>query len=133
MATMGESRKQQRFITRRRGKYCFWVEMEGQLHPLEDLSIGGFAVGGEAAPEAGTELDFKLRRAADSDSIAGRAKVLNRFQTAAGPRAGVLFEALEGDGKERLDEWLIDHILSTASVPVSREDARSIVHGPSLV
>ena len=107
--------------------------MEGQLHPLEDLSIGGFAVGGEAAPEAGTELDFKLRRAADSDSIAGRAKVLNRFQTAAGPRAGVLFEALEGDGKERLDEWLIDHILSTASVPVSREDARSIVHGPSLV
>ncbi len=133
MATMGESRKQQRFITKRRGKYCFWVEMEEQLHPLEDLSIGGFAVGGEAAPEAGTVLEFKLRRAADSDSIEGRARVLNRFQTAAGSRAGALFESLAGDGKERLDEWLIDHILSTASVPVTREEARTIVHGHSLV
>ena len=133
MATMGESREQQRFITKRRGKYCFWVEMEEQLHPLEDLSIGGFAMGGAAAPEAGTVLDFKLRRAADSDSIEGRAKALNRFETAAGPRAGFIFEYLLGDGEERLDEWLIDHILSTASVQVSREDARSIVRGRSLV
>lgn len=133
MATMGESRKQQRFVAKRRGKYCFWVEMEEQLHPLEDLSIGGFAMGGAAAPAAGTVLDFKLRRAADSDSIEGRAKVLNCFQTANGPRAGVLFEYLLGDGQERLDEWLVEHILSTASVPVTREDALEIIHGSSLV
>lgn len=130
---IGESRKQQRFVAKRRGRYCFWVEMDNQLHPLEDLSIGGFAMGGTAAPEAGTILDFTLRRATDEDQIKGRAKVLNSFTTHAGPRAGVLFEYLLEDGEKRLDKWLVDHVLDTASVPISRQDAQEIVHGASLV
>jgi len=52
---------------------------------------------------------------------------------AASGQAGCRFRALEGDGAERLRDWLIALVIMNASVRISEKDAAAIVEGPSLI
>lgn len=40
----GERRKRQRFVARRWGSVCFWVVIDGERLPVNDLSLEGFSV-----------------------------------------------------------------------------------------
>jgi len=40
---------------------------------------------------------------------------------------------LQGDGVERLRDWLIAHVIMSATVRITEKDAAAIVNGPSLI
>lgn len=128
-----ERRRRQRFLARRRGEHCFWAQIEGARVALLDLSLEGFAMPAEASPASGTAFAFVLERAGVPDQIRGRAHVVNRVGGAEGGQAGCLFDALDDDGRTRLEEWLTAHVLGNASVPITEKDAAAIVTGPSLI
>jgi hypothetical protein len=48
-------------------------------------------------------------------------------------QAGCRFLALEGDGSDRLRDWLVALVIMNASVRISEKDAATIVAGPSLI
>ncbi len=128
-----ERRKTQRFVATRRGEQCFWVIIDGQRHPLSDLSLSGFAMPASSPLPAGKAFEFVLQRANVPDEIRGFAKVVNHIQGAGSGQAGCLFEPLEPDAIERLEDWLAAHVLMNASVPINERDAARIVTGPSLI
>ncbi|HRQ57455.1 MAG TPA: PilZ domain-containing protein [Azoarcus taiwanensis] len=128
-----ERRKTQRFIATRRGEQCFWVIIDGQRHPLSDLSLSGFAMPASSPLPAGKAFEFVLQRANVPDEIRGFAKVVNHIQGAGSGQAGCLFEPLEPAAIERLEDWLAAHVLMNASVPINERDAARIVTGPSLI
>ena len=126
-----ERRSSQRFVARRRGEPCFWVMMGGERVALNDLSADGFSYPSTAAPVTGEVFDFVLQREGVPDEIRGRAVTANFLAGAA--QAGCSFVSLDGDGAERLRDWLIAHVLMTATVRITEKDAAAIVSGPSLI
>lgn len=128
-----DRRKRQRFTAKRRGEYCFWVILDGARLPLVDLSLEGFSIPVSSPLASDHRYDFVLQRANVPDEIRGQAKAVNYIGAAAGGQAGCVFENLEGDGGERLEEWLTAHVLASASVPINEKEAGQIVSGPSLV
>lgn len=128
-----ERRSRQRFVARWRGEYCFWALMDGERRPLVDLSLEGFAVPAARPAGTGEVFDFVLQRANVPDEIRGRARVVNHIDMPSGAQTGCLFVDLDGDGRDRLQDWLTAHVLANATVPISERDAASIVSGRSLI
>lgn len=130
-AAVPERRGRQRFVAQRRGADCFWAVVDGRREPLCDLSLEGFGLGGTF--DVGRRIDVVLHRAAVPDEIRGTVRVANCFAGAAGAQSGCVFEHFEGDGRERLCDWLVAHVIASATVPITEQDAERIVCGPSLV
>jgi hypothetical protein len=131
-AGAGERRACQRFIALRRGSECFWATVDGRREPLSDLSLEGFGIAGSF--EVGRRIDVVLRRAAVPDEIRATVRVANCFAVGAGGlQAGCVFEAFEGDGAQRLMDWLVAHVIANATIPITEKDAERIVSGPSLI
>lgn len=127
----GERRGRQRFVAQRRGADCFWANVDGQREPLSDLSLEGFGLSG--AFEVGRRIDVVLHRSAVPDEIRGTVKVANCFAGANGVQSGCVFESFEADGRERLRDWLVAHVIANATIPITEKDAERIVCGPSLI
>ena len=126
-----ERRCIQRFLAMRRGEPWFWVVIDGERIPLRDISVDGFAITAEAPPAAGEAFDFVLHREGVPDQIRGRAQSVNFIAPVS--QAGCRYLELEGDGMERLRDWLIALVIMNASVRISEKDAAAIVAGPSLI
>ena len=126
-----ERRRNQRFVARRRGEPCFWVVMAEQRVALNDLSAEGFSYPSSRPREIGEAFDFVLQREGVPDEIRGRAETVNHLANAA--QTGCHFVRMEDGGAERLRDWLIAHVIMTASVRITEKDAAAIVAGPSLV
>ncbi len=133
MSDSTERRRRQRFLALRRGETCFWAQIDGRRTPLLDLSLEGFGIPDDAVLPADGGFEVVLHRAGVPDEIRARAHVVNRVAHPSGGQVGCLFDTLEGDGRERLEEWLTVHVLANASVPITEKDAVAIVSGPSLV
>lgn len=129
----GERRGRQRFIAQRRGSECFWAMVDGQPRlPLADLSLEGFGLSGSY--DIGRRMQVVLQRSAVPDEIRATVRVANCFAVGAGGlQAGCMFESFEGDGRERLRDWLVAHVIANATIPITEKDAERIVMGPSLI
>ena len=130
-AEAAERRRIQRFLAQRRGQPYLWVTIGSERVALRDISVDGFAIAAAAPPAGGEPFDFVLQREGVPDQICGRAQAVN-FIAASG-QAGCRFLVLEGDGAERLRDWLIALVIMNASVRISEKDAAAIVAGPSLI
>lgn len=130
-AEAAERRRIQRFLGQRRGQPYLWVTIGSERVALRDISVDGFAIAAAAPPAGGEPFDFVLQREGVPDQICGRAQAVN-FIAASG-QAGCRFLVLEGDGAERLRDWLIALVIMNASVRISEKDAAAIVAGPSLI
>lgn len=128
-----EKRGRQRFLATRRGEVCFWVLVGDQKLALNDLSPEGFAYPSSTPPPSGRSFEFVLQRSSVPDEIRGQAQVVNYLQGPDGGQAGCRFVKLEGDGAERIEDWLIAHVLANATVRITEKDARAIVAGGSLI
>lgn len=128
-----ERRKRQRFVAQRRGEYCFWVLLDSERLPLLDLSLEGFSVPATSPLASDRTYHFVLQRARVPDEIRGSARVVNYIGNPAGGQAGCVFDSIDADGRERLEDWLTAHVLAGASLPITEKDAVHIVSGPSLV
>ncbi|WP_374265530.1 PilZ domain-containing protein [Zoogloea sp.] len=132
-ASGAERRKRQRFVATRWGNVCFWVEIDGVRQPVNDLSLEGFSLSwGVPLPEP-LDLPFVLHLEGIPDQIRGTARTVNFVLGAEGGLLGCRFLSFEGDGAERLHEWLTIHVISTATIRISETEAAAIVSGPSLV
>jgi hypothetical protein len=127
-----ERRKRQRFLTTREGG-GFGVQLDGKRLQLQDLSLEGFAVPVDTAYEAGQVIGFVLEHDGSTDQIAGTAHAVNFVTAATGPQAGCLFDSFEGEGRALLESWLTAHVFEHAWVPITEQDAKEIVTGPSLI
>lgn len=128
-----ERRKRQRFLTTREGGGGFSVRLDGKRLRLQDLSLEGFAVPVDKAYETGRVIDFVLERDGSTDRIAGKAHAVNFVTAATGMQAGCLFDAFDGEGRVQLESWLTAHVFENAWVPITEQDAKEIVTGPSLI
>lgn len=128
---IAERRVAQRFFALRRGRPCFWLGSGEPKLPLHDLSLQGFSCVVPLPPAIGAVFDFTLTRHGVPDRICGQAEVKNYLQDS--QQVGCRFVSLAADGSERLQDWLIAHVLMNASVPISEQDAERIVSGGSLV
>lgn len=129
----GERRKRQRFVAKRWGNVCFWVVIDGERLPVNDLSLEGFSVQWGwplAEPEA---FPFVLHLEGIPDAIRGMAETVNFVLGADGGIMGCRFVTLSREASERLHEWLTLHVISTATIRISEADAAAIVSGPSLI
>lgn len=131
--TLGERRRRQRFIARRWGSVCFWVLIDGARLPLNDLSLEGFSVPCGAPLAAPRAFAFVLQLEGIPDEIRGEACTMNFVDGADGGQLGCRFLSFAGEGAERLREWLTAHLISTATVRISEQEAAEIVAGPSLI
>jgi len=129
----GERRHHQRFIAQRDGRYCFWIDMNGERYPLLDLSIQGFSVAPSLVPPVGTVIRFTLYRNEGTDRLSGRAEVKNQVWAAGKWQIGCLFRELSDAALAQLHTWLTSHVLTGASLPLTEEEAEEIVSGPSLI
>lgn len=128
-----ERRKRQRFIAKRWGQVCFWVVIDGERLPVNDLSLEGFSVPW-GAPLADQEaFPFVLEIEGIPDVIRGEALTVNFVLGADGGILGCRFLRLPRDAAERLHDWLTLHVIATATIRISEADAAAIVSGPSLV
>lgn len=134
-ASSAERRRVQRFVARRRGDPCFFALIGGARVPLNDLSAEGFSMQAAQAPALGEAFAFVLQREGVPDEIRGRAIAANFIPPQGGElgQAGCRFVDIEADGAERVRDWLIAHVIMTASVRISEKDAAAIVAGPSLI
>lgn len=128
-----ERRRRQRFVASRRGEPCFWITINGSRVNLLDLSIDGCGLVNCCHLRKGETFDFVLSRKGVPDSIMGTGRVVSEMLGEDGSVIGVLFEILEDDGRMRLADWLTAHVLASASVPISENDAELIVKGPPLI
>lgn len=128
-----ERRTRQRFAAQRDGKTIFWVELDGHRLPLNDLSLEGFSYASEISPELGLEFPFALRLEGIPDRVRGRARIVNYVNGAAGGQVGCRFLSFDGDGAFDLHDWLTVHVITSASVRISEQEAKAIVAGPSLI
>ncbi|MCL1825689.1 MAG: PilZ domain-containing protein [Betaproteobacteria bacterium] len=127
-----ERRIHQRFIARLDGEPCFWALIGEERLALNDLSLKGFALPTSPALVPGAQFDFILQREGMPDTIQGRAEVASVFGRDA-LSAGCRIIHFEGDSGERLQEWLVVHVIRNATVRISEKDAAAIVSGRSLV
>ncbi len=128
-----ERRRCQRFIALRRGQPCFWVMFGEQRCGLLDLSLKGFSIPAALALPIGENFDFALVRDGVPDEIRGQAKVVNNVPTSDGGLAGCEFAVLTEADQARLQEWLVTHVIVSATVRITERDALQIVLGRSLV
>ncbi len=128
-----ERRGRQRFLATRWGQVCFWVIIDGEKLQLNDLSLEGFAYPASTPPQSGRSFSFVLVRGGVPDEIRGEAQVVNYLHEVGGGQAGCRFLTLEGDGAERLTDWLVAHVIANATVRITEKDARAIVAGGSLI
>ncbi|MDR0702246.1 MAG: PilZ domain-containing protein [Azoarcus sp.] len=126
-----ERRINQRFVARLRGEPCFWALVAGERIALNDISLKGFALPATPAFALGTQFDFTLLREGVPDEIRGRAEITGLFDE--GSVAGCRIIRFEGDGPERLQDWLVAHVIRSATVRITEKDAAAIVAGHSLV
>lgn len=135
-AGVGERRARQRFLAQRRGETCFWAVVEGHRRlPLVDLSLEGFSLqGGTALAAEG--FDVVLQRSDVPDEIRARAIVADPAAAGAAPTGrplGCRFVELPAAALERLQDWLVAHVIMSATVRITEKDATAIVRGGSLV
>jgi hypothetical protein len=130
-----ERRKRQRFVVKRGERSAFWVEMDGAAAriPLIDLSLEGFSIPASEPPATARTFSFVLRLDDTPDKIRGQARIVNFVPSVDGGQIGCRFETFEGDGASDLRDWLIVHVITSATVRISEKDAASIVAGPSLI
>ncbi|MDQ8023528.1 MAG: PilZ domain-containing protein [Moraxellaceae bacterium] len=128
-----ERRARQRIAAKRDGETCVWVEIAGVRHPVIDLSMEGFSIPVTEGAEMNGSFDVVLRFNDIPDRIRGQAEKVNRVDSLEGPRLGCRFLSLEGDGGDKLYEWLTVIVICGASVRISVKDAQSIVSGPSMI
>jgi hypothetical protein len=126
-----ERRRIQRFLASRRGAPYLWMRQGDARIALRDISIDGFSIGADGPLADGAPFDFVLEREGVPDQVRGRAQSVN-FIASIG-QVGCRFVELEGDGAERLREWLVTLVIMNASVRISEKDAAAIVAGPSLI
>lgn len=128
-----ERRSRQRFVASRRGDTCFWALVNGVRRPLNDLSLEGFSLPASADLETGLGFSFVLQREGVPDRIEGHARVVNQVGLGQERKAGCRFTEVDEDGVARLKDWLVAHVLASATVRISERDAAAIVSGPSLI
>ena len=124
-----ERRIHQRFVARLHGEPCFWALIGPERLPLNDLSLKGLSLPAQSGFNKGAQFDFTLQREGVPDAVRGRAEVAGLF----GGFAGCRVLGFEGDGAERLQEWLVTHVIRSATVRITEKDASAIVAGHSLV
>ena len=129
----GERRKRQRFVARRWGSVCFWVVIDGERLPVNDLSLEGFSVPYGAPLIGPRQLAFELSLDGIPERIFGVAETMNFVLAEGGGQLGCRFLSFEGDGAIRLHDWLTVHVIATATVRISEKEAAEIVSGPSLI
>ena len=56
-----ERRRRQRFVAKRWGQVCFWVVINGQRLPLNDLSLEGFSLSAGVPPLGSGAFPFVLQ------------------------------------------------------------------------
>ncbi|KAB2964492.1 PilZ domain-containing protein [Zoogloea sp.] len=132
-AEHSERRRRQRFVARRWGSVCFWVVIDGQRLPLNDLSLEGFSLSMGVPPLGSREFPFALQLEGIPDEIRGVARNMNFVVGEEGGQLGCSFVSFEGDGAARLHDWLTVHVISTATIRISEKEAAAIVSGPSLI
>lgn len=129
-----ERRRRQRFLARGGdGSEPFWIAVDGQRLPLHDLSLEGFSLSSPNPAASPGAFPFELRLEGIPDRVRGTAEPVNFV---AGEPAGLIgcrFVSLEGEGVQRLHEWLTVHVIRSASVRISAKEAEAIVAGPSLI
>ena len=130
---MSERRIHQRFVARLHGEPCFWALLGEERMALDDLSLEGFALSATPALTRGRQFDFTLRREGVPDAIRGRAEVVSLFGKGETAAAGCRILHFEDDGPERLHDWLVTHVIRSATVRITEKDAAAIVAGRSLV
>ncbi|MBT0963193.1 PilZ domain-containing protein [Denitromonas iodatirespirans] len=113
----------------------FRLECDGKTAAVRDVSLEGFSMHVSTAPDSHHAFDFVLTRDGADGAITGRAQVVNfiRGATAETGIAGCHVTHFEGNGRELLVQWLSAHVAAVASVPLTEQEARAIVDGPSLV
>ena len=127
-----ERRIHQRFVARLHGEPCFWALIGEERLALNDLSLMGFSLPASPALLPGAQFDFILQREGVPDTIQGCAVVTGVFGKES-PSAGCRIIRFEGDSEERLQDWLVIHVILSATVRISEKDAAAIVSGRSLV
>lgn len=128
-----ERRRRQRFVAKRWGQVCFWVVINGQRLPLNDLSLEGFSLSAGVPPLGSGAFPFVLQIEGVPDEIRGMAEGMNFVFGEKGGLFGCRFLSFEDDGAGRLHDWLTVHVIATATVRISEKDAAAIVTGPSLI
>jgi hypothetical protein len=128
-----ERRKRQRFLARRWGEICFWMNLPGQRLPVHNLSLEGFSVPlAQPLPE-GQSFEFRLEMVGEAGEVVGQACPRNFFSTPDGCEQGCRIEALSDADRALLRAWLIRHVMATTTLPLSEEEAEQIVSGPSII
>lgn len=130
-AAADERRRYQRFIARRGGEACFWLLNAEQRIALNDLSSEGFSIPLVVPPQMDARFSFILAREGVPDRIEGEAEVANYI--ASQSQLGCRFVSFDGNGADKLRDWLVAHVLMTASVRITEKEAEMIVSGGSLI
>lgn len=129
-----ERRKRQRFLVKRGERSPFWVEIDGgpRTH-LIDLSLEGFSVAAGDPPPTAREFPFVLGLDGTPEKVRGVARIVNYVPTIDGGQIGCRFDSIEGEGETYVKDWLIVHVITSATVRITEKDAAAIVDGPSLI
>ena len=128
-----ERRRRQRFVAKRWGSVCFWIVINGQRLPLNDLSLEGFSLPAGVPPLGSGAFPFVLQIDGVPDEVRGMAEGMNFVLGAEGGLFGCRFLSFEGEGAARLHDWLTVHVIATATIRISEKEAAAIVTGPSLI
>jgi hypothetical protein len=129
----GERRQHQRFMAQRQGEACFWIVLGEQRIALNDLSLKGFSLPAIPDYAVGTQFDFTLQRDGVPDTVRGRARVVNQLGQGDAVILGCSIVQFEGDDAGRLQEWLVTHVICSATVRITEKDAAAIVAGRPLI
>jgi hypothetical protein len=137
MSDVNERRQRQRIMVESAQvpAPAFRLECDNAVIAVRDVSLEGFSMHVSTAPDSQTEFRFSLSRSGMDGTVSGRAVAVNyvRGATADTGIAGCHVTAFDDDGKERLAQWLSAHVAAVAGVPLTEQEAREIVDGPSLV
>ena len=137
MSEVNERRQRQRIMVESAHvpAPAFMLECDNSLIAVRDVSLEGFSMHVSTAPDSQREFLFSLTRSGIDGVVTGRAKAVNfvRGATADTGIAGCHVTVFDDDGRERLAQWLSAHVAAVAGVPLTDEEAREIVDGPSLV
>jgi hypothetical protein len=110
---------------------CFWIVIDGQRLPLNDLSLEGFSLPAGVPPLGSGAFPFVLQIDGVPDEVRGLAEGMNFVLGAEGGLFGCRFLSFEGEGATRLHDWLTVHVIATATIRISEKEAAAIVTGPS--
>lgn len=130
---LDEKRTRQRFLAKRGDSPFFWLVLDGERIPLEDLSLEGFSIPTSSLLRNGDPFPLELRIADIPDKLRGEAQAVNFIPGEPLGLSGCRFTRLDPPGIDRLMEWLTVHVIASATVRISAKDAEKIVGGPSLI